>query len=162
MTNEIISIIKDFSSFIVAILCAKLSKDRAESNKLYAKKHATNKKLLIRRLIITLLLKVITIVLVLNPFIHLCDPFVGFYIFTPLLIAFHLVFLGNTNKIWGFMSLIKGGYYLGLSIIATVQFVYDIDDPAKIALGFTLSLAIFESVSAIHDGLAKISHEKNQ
>ena len=50
-------------------------------------------------------------------------------------------------------TLIKGFYYLGLSIISLIQFLCESQNVAELALGFTLALAIFESIAAICEGI---------
>lgn len=85
--------------------------------------------------------------------------FIALYIFTPLFIAIHIM-LFNTNYLKGVMTFTKGIYYVGLTIISAIQILFDSADITKLALGFTLSLAIFESVTALYDGWKNIQESK--
>lgn len=61
-----------------------------------------------------------------------------------------------TNDTKAMFTLVKGFYYLGLSIISLIQFLCENQNVAELALGFTLALAIFESIAAISEGIMKL------
>ena len=86
------------------------------------------------------------------------DSFIAFYVFTPILIALNLILFDSTDEMWGFLTITKGFYYIGLCIISTLQFLFRSEDVAVLALGFTLSLAIFESVTALSDGFNRMQN----
>lgn len=46
--------------------------------------------------------------------------------------------------------------YQCLSIISLIQFLCENQNVAELALGFTLALAIFESIAAISEGIMKL------
>ena len=85
--------------------------------------------------------------------------FIALYILTPLFIALHMIFF-NTDYLKGVMTFTKGIYYVGLTIISVIQVFFTTVNVAELALGFTLSLAIFESVSALYDGYKTIQEAK--
>lgn len=85
--------------------------------------------------------------------------FIALYILTPLFIALHMI-LFNTDYLKGVMTFTKGIYYVGLTIISVIQVFFTTVNVAELALGFTLSLAIFESVSALYDGYKTIQEAK--
>lgn len=162
MFDVVIEIVKSALSLMVAILCVFLSKYRLKKNEEYAKKYADNKNQLILRLMITWFLKGVSIIMILSMFNRALDTFIAFYIFTPVLIALNLILFDSNDWIWGFMTFVKGIYYFGLVIITTVQFLFGNEEVAVLALGFTLSLAIFESITALSDGYSKMKKDKNK
>lgn len=115
---------------------------------------------MVLRLLITWLLKGISIVVILGMLIKVLDPFIAFYVLTPVLIVLNLILFDSTDWMWGFLTFIKGFYYLGLIIISIVQFLLGSEEVAVLALGFTLSLAIFESITALSDGYKKMLEAK--
>lgn len=161
MDSEVVLVVKELFSFIVAILCMILSKYRAEKNKDYANKYSDNTILLLWRLILTWMLKGLSFVILIGIIANGLDSFVVFYILTPILIALNLVFF-HSDWIKGIFIFIKGLYYLGLAIISVVQYLLENQDVAELALGFTLALAIFESVTALSEGYSKISDIKRK
>ena len=52
--------------------------------------------------------------------------------------------------------IIKGVYYIGLASISMIQFAFDMENIGESAIGFTMALAIFESISEIDDGIKKM------
>lgn len=160
MTDEIFDIIKAIMSLVVAILCLYLSKYRTEQNNIYADKYANNKSLLILRLSITYLLKGLTIVFLIGLLMKWIDSFVAFYIFVPILISLNLILYGNTEWMEGFVTFIKGIYNIGLVSISLIQFLLFNTDVEILALGFTISLAIFEGVDALFEGYSKMQETK--
>lgn len=160
MSEEIIEIVKSVLSLTVAILCLTLSRYRIKRNGKYAEKYARNVSRLVLRLLITLSLKGVSVVIIFGMMMKFLDPFIAFYILTPVLIALNLILFDSTDWMWGFMTLVKGFYYLGLVISSTVQFLLGREEVAVLALGFTLSLAIFEGITALSDGFRKMREEK--
>ncbi len=160
MTNEVFDIIKVVMSLIVAVILLILSRYREKQNKIYADKYANNKSFLILRLGITSLLKVLTLVLLLGLFWKWIDSFVAFYIFAPILISLNLILFENTESLEGFVTFIKGGYNIGLVIISLVQFLLFNTDVEILALGFTISLAIFEGIDALFEGYLKMKKSR--
>ena len=63
MTNEIIETVKSCLTLLIAILCLIFSKSRFKENKRYAVKYENSSILLILRLILTYLLKIISIII---------------------------------------------------------------------------------------------------
>ena len=161
MSNEIIVAIKEMMSLVVAILYLLLSRYRAKENKKYADENARNVKLLKMRLLKTYILKGLSIVILLGIIANLIDSFIAFYILTPLLIVLNLIFFGSTDWMCGFITFIKGVYNVGVTIISMVEFLLKIEDVGVIALGFTLSLAIFESATALSEGYSKMHEVKS-
>lgn len=161
MTNEIFEIVKAFLSLAVAILCLALSKYRAKENEKYAIKYENNATFLLLRLLLTWLLKGMSILMLIGVIINRLDVFIAFYILTPTLIALNLIFF-NTDWMKGVLTFVKGFYYLGLTVISLIQFLLKNQDVAELALGFTLSLAIFESITALSEGYSKICSAKNK
>ena len=155
MTNEIIETVKSCLTLLIAILCLIFSKSRFKENKRYAVKYENSSILLILRLILTYLLKIISIIILIGICTNKLDVFIAFYVFTPMLICLQLIFF-YTNDTKAMFTLVKGFYYLGLSIISLIQFLCENQNVAELALGFTLALAIFESIAAISEGIMKL------
>lgn len=65
------------------------------------------------------------------------------------------------EAIQGFCLLLKGGYYLILSVYSTIQYYSKSEKLVELAVGFTISLAIFESATALSDGIIKIKTKNN-
>jgi hypothetical protein len=147
-------------SLIMALVCLYLSKYRAEQNKIYADKHVNNTNLIILRLFITNLLKGLTIVLLLGTWGKWINPFISFYILVPALIALNLILYGQTVWLKGFVTFVKGIYYVGLVIISLIQFLLYNTDVEILTLGFTMSLAMFECVGALFEGYSKMQEAK--
>ena len=155
MNNEIVLLLEALLSLGIAIFFVYLSKYRYCENKRYASKYENNKKMLIFRLIVTEILKWGSIAML----ICVLSAFIALYILTPLFIALHMIFF-NTDYLKGVMTFTKGIYYVGLTIISVIQVFFTTVNVAELALGFTLSLAIFESVSALYDGYKTIQEAK--
>jgi hypothetical protein len=161
MDNEIVEIVKVFLSLAVSILCLVLSRYRAKENEKYATKYKNNATLLLLRLLLTWLLKGISIIMLVGVITNRLDIFIAFYILTPTLIALNLMFF-NTDWMKGVLTFTKGVYYLGLTVILLLQFLLKNQDVAELALGFTLALAIFESITALSEGYLKMYSAKNK
>lgn len=159
MINDIIDIVKSLFTFLVAVLCLILSKYRFKENKKYAIKYEDNTALLVLRLILTYLLKAISLVMLIGMITNKLDIFIAFYVFTPMLISLQLVFFYTDDSKFIFI-LMKGFYYLGLGSVSLIQFLRKSPDVAELALGFTLALAIFESVAALSEGFMKLRSAK--
>ena len=57
----------------------------------------------------------------------------------------------------GLFTIVKGCFYLLLTVISTAEYVLvENADLAKLALGFTLSLAVFEAITALIEGIKRI------
>lgn len=136
MTNEIIETVKSCLTLLIAILCLIFSKSRFKENKRYAVKYENSSILLILRLILTYLLKIISIIILIGICTNKLDVFIAFYVFTPMLICLQLIFF-YTNDTKAMFTLVKGFYYLGLSIISLIQFLCENQNVAELALGFT-------------------------
>ena len=100
-------------------------------------------------------MKIISIIILIGICTNKLDVFIAFYVFTPMLICLQLIFF-YTNDTKAMFTLVKGFYYLGLSIISLIQFLCENQNVAELALGFTLALAIFESIAAISEGIMKL------
>lgn len=160
MFDITIEIVKAVLSSAVAIVCLYLSRYRMKRNEEYAEKYASKVSWLLLRLLITWSLKGVSIVMILGMVTKFLDIFIVFYILTPMLIALNLILFDSTDWMWGFMTFVKGFYYLGLIIISTVQFLLGSEEVTVLALGFTLSLAIFEATTALADGCSKMQRAK--
>lgn len=159
MNDEIILILETLLALGIAGLCICLSKYRYCENKKYAIKYENNTKMLLFRLIVTVTIKWGNVLMLIGLITKTFPIFITLYIFTPLFIAIHIM-LFNTNYLKGVMTFTKGIYYVGLTIISAIQILFDSADITKLALGFTLSLAIFESVTALYDGWKNIQESK--
>lgn len=159
MNNEIVLLLEALLSLGIAIFFVYLSKYRYCENKRYASKYENNKKMLIFRLIVTEILKWGSIAMLICVVTKVLSVFIALYILTPLFIALHMIFF-NTDYLKGVMTFTKGIYYVGLTIISVIQVFFATVNVAELALGFTLSLAIFESVSALYDGYKTIQEAK--
>ena len=83
--------------------------------------------------------------------------FVLFYLITPIVLSITMVLLGAGDLIFGLYTVIKGAFYLCLATISTLQLIYVEDtDLGKLALGMTLSIAVYEANTALFDGLKRI------
>ena len=153
MNDEIILILETLLALGITGLC--LSKYRYCENIKYAIKYENNTKMLLFRLIVTETIKWGNVLMLIGLITKTFPIFIALYIFTPLFIAIHIM-LFNTNYLKGVMTFTKGIYYVGLTIISAIQILFDSADITKLALGFTLSLAIFESVTALYDGWKNI------
>ena len=135
MTNEIIETVKSCLTLLIAILCLIFSKSRFKENKRYAVKYENSSILLILRLILTYLLKIISIIILIGICTNKLDVFIAFYVFTPMLICLQLIFF-YTNDTKAMFTLVKGFYYLGLSIISLIQFIsYNFDKALHASAG---------------------------
>lgn len=159
MSNEIVQTLEALLSLGIAFLCMQLSKYRYHENERYAVIYKHNTKLLIFRLIITEIFKWGSIAMMIAIIIKALSVFIAFYILTPLLIAFHIVFF-NSDYLKGIMTFTKGIYYVGLTIISIIQVLSTTTNVSELALGFTLSLAIFESTMALDDGYKNMKKTK--
>lgn len=159
MNDEIILILETLLALGITGLCLCLSKYRYCENKKYAIKYENNTKMLLFRLIVTVTIKWGNVLMLIGLITKTFPIFIALYIFTPLFIAIHIM-LFNTNYLKGVMTFTKGIYYVGLTIISAIQILFDSADITKLALGFTLSLAIFESVTALYDGWKNIQESK--
>ena len=138
---------------IMALFCLVLSKYRYEKNKEYAEKYFDDPTVLIVRLIITSVLKWGSVGVLLLTFLNKIPLFFAFYIVPPIILSLNLILFDYSEWMWGLFTAIKGAYYAGIAIISFCQYYLTSDaDIIKSALGFTLSLGIFESITAISNG----------
>lgn len=159
MSSEIIQTLEALLSLGISFLCVRLSKYRYQENEKYAVKYENNAKMLIIRWIITEIFKWGSIVMLIGIIIKELSIFLALYILIPLLIALHMIFF-NSDYLKGVMTFTKGIYYVGLTIISIIQVFLTTANVAELALGFTLSLAIFESVTALDDGYKNMKKSK--
>lgn len=89
---------------------------------------------------------------------NIIDNFIVFYIFTPLLVVTNILFFRQSHTIGAMMTLVKGGYYIGLAFVSGIQYVSGSPDIAELALGFTLALSIFEGIPNLLDGYIKLEY----
>lgn len=101
------------------------------------------------------------IIIVVIGIIKLLGWFAGIYIAIPLSVAVMYLLRKKEEAIQGFCLLLKGGYYLILSVYSTIQYYSKSEKLAELAVGFTISLAIFESATALSDGIIKIKTKNN-
>lgn len=160
MASEISGLISASFGFVVAVISLCLSNLRFQENKKLAKKYENNRFMLHARLVVTEVLKVMSVVLLICSLTDLIDTFIVFYIFTPLLIIMNVIFFGEAHTIKAVMTLTKGGYYIGLAIVSGIQFVMGIPNVAELALGFTLALSIFEGIPSLYDGIIQLIIQK--
>ena len=85
------------------------------------------------------------------------DVFVLFYIITPIMITIAVFLLGDITLSWGLFTIAKALFYIFLATISTIEYL-NVEETnfGKIALGLTLSIAIFEGIASIVDGIMKI------
>lgn len=159
MDNELIVMAKEGLALAAAIISLVLSKYRKKENEKYANKYKDAKSYLLVRLLLTYLLKLASALMVIAILTDKLDIFIAFYILTPLLIAVNYICF-NTDRMKGILTIIKGFYYIGLSVISIIQLTMSNQDVAELAIGFTLSLAIFESIIALSEGYIKINDSK--
>ena len=160
MANEISALISALLGFVVAIISLRLSKLRFQENKKLAKKYENNRFVLCARLVITQVLRFMSVVLLICSLTDLIDTFIIFYIFTPVLIIMNVIFFGESHTIKAVMTFTKGGYYIGLAIVSGIQFVMGTPDVAELAVGFTLALSIFEGIPSLYDGYIQLIIQK--
>lgn len=85
------------------------------------------------------------------------DVFILFYLFAPFLFSLWVFSFGINNIALGLFTIVKGCFYLLLTVISTAEYVLvENADLAKLALGFTLSLAVFEAITALIEGIKRI------
>lgn len=159
MNNEFVLLLESLLSLGIVFFYLHLSKYRYRENKRYASKYENNKEMLIFRLKVTVVLKWGSIAMLICLITEVLSVFIALYILTPLFIALNKI-LFNTDYLKGVMTFTKGIYYVGLTIISVIQVFFTTVNVAELALGFTLSLAIFESVSALYDGYKTIHEAK--
>lgn len=158
MTNDIISVVRSFFNLVIALISLRLSLYHLEENKKYAKKYAGNTFMLCFRLIITKSLQIGSGIMLICSITNIIDNFIVFYIFTPLLVVTNILFFRQSHTIGAMMTLVKGGYYIGLAFVSGIQYVSGSPDIAELALGFTLALSIFEGIPNLLDGYIKLEY----
>lgn len=82
--------------------------------------------------------------------------FIEMYIAIPIAIALLYLLRQKDNGILGVYFVLKGLYYAGLAIYSICQYFINYEKIEVLALGFTLALAIFESFTALIDGIEKM------
>ena len=152
-TNEII--IKSFE-VLIAFICVVLQQYRMQRNANYAKDYEDNTGKLWSRIFITKAMQCLTLLLLWVMNHNYLDSFISVNILTPGMIILNLYLFGITDWMRGLFILSKGVYYCGLTVVSAVQYFLKSEDAAVLALGFTMSLAIFEAITAISDGYIKM------
>ena len=105
MASEISGLISASFGFVVAVISLCLSNLRFQENKKLAKKYENSRFMLHARLVVTEVLKVMSVVLLICSLTDLIDTFIVFYIFTPVLIIMNVIFFGGAHKIKAVMTL---------------------------------------------------------
>lgn len=82
--------------------------------------------------------------------------FSGIYIGIPVSVVVMYLLRKRDEAIEAFYLILKGIYYLILFIYSIIQYYSKSEKLAELAIGFTISLAIFESATALSDGIEKI------
>ena len=147
-------ILKTFLVLIIECVFLWLSTFRMKENQRYSEK-CDNSRQLILRLVVTYTMKLGSLIIIWGVLAGTIDVFIAFYGLLPLVISLNLIFF-NTEYMRGTMMIIKGVYYIGLASISMIQFAFDMENIGESAIGFTMALAIFESISAIDDGIKKM------
>lgn len=128
--------------------------------KIYHLKYLTdNKKISLKREYVATIYAALVII-ILIVIIKFLGGFAGIYIVIPLSVVGMYLLRKNEGTIQGFCLCLKGIYYLILSIYSIVQYYSKSEKLAELAIGFTISLAIFESVTALSDGIEKIENKR--
>lgn len=133
-----------------------LRRFREEQNRYYAVVKCKDPARLALRLALTNLLRISSALISIAVLAKLIDLFVGIYILFPILIALHIIIFKYSDRIKGFMTFIKGVYYCGLILMAMLHYWYNSESTEILILGFTLAIAVFESITAIFDGCEKM------
>lgn len=139
-----------------------LSRYRYKQNQKYAKEYANDRRKILNRLIITNAVKALSTAAIFGIMINKLDIFLVLYVVTPCIIAITYLFFYKEDWIQGFLTFVKGAYYLGLAIVSVIQYFLKTVDIATLALGFTTSLAVFECTSAMTDGYYKMRKTRNK
>lgn len=161
MASEIIKLLESILSIVITIFCIYLSRYRCEENKKYAEKYANNTVMLLVGLFVDNILKWASYLIVFALVLGKLSVFIGFYIFVPTLIGLHIIFY-NDEYIKGLMTMIKGLYYIGVIIVSIIQVFFVAEKISELAIGFTLSLAIFESLTALSEGYKNVCKSKRK
>ncbi len=83
-----------------------------------------------------------------------------FYFLVPLVISVFFLLNGINESALKRFALFKGFFYFLLVVISMVHYVYEENtDLGRLALGFTLSIAVFESVIGFIEGLEWIKQK---
>lgn len=82
------------------------------------------------------------------------------YIALPICVGLLYIFRSYDEKYFGFYCLLKGIYYLLLAIYSIWQYYSNSQTLVVLSIGFTISLAIFESIVALRDGIIKMRAKK--
>ena len=92
--------------------------------------------------------------------IELWGWFAEIYIAIPIIISMLYLLRRKDESFWGFYIILKGTYYFILAIYSAIQYYTKSANLAESAIGFTISLSIFESITAFSDGYQKIRQKK--
>lgn len=157
MDNSFLEIMKALLSIVVALLCLILSKFRMQENRRFAIKYKDDTIMLRLRLLLTWTLKGLSVVILVGLSTNKLNVFCALYILTPILISLNLISY-DSEWLKGFYIFIKGFYYMGATIISTIQYSFKGQEFGELVLGFSLSLAIFESITALSEGYKKMSN----
>ena len=85
--------------------------------------------------------------------IELGEVFATVFIIFPIGISVFSLLRQKDSKFGGFCCLLKGIYYAILAVYSIWQYYNNNTSLIQLAIGFTIALAIFESVVAIQNGI---------
>lgn len=88
--------------------------------------------------------------------IEVLGNFPTIYIVLPICVGLLYLLRQYDESYIGFYYLLKGIYYFLLAIYSIWQYYSQTENLTELAIGFTIALAIFESITAIWDGIIKI------
>jgi len=155
VNKEIADFVKSILVLSIVIVSYILSLYRLRKNTEYANKYGDNTFKLLTRLMLTWLIKGLCLLMLFGIIKNKIDIFIVFYVMMPSWIALNLL-LFRSQWMSGLFIVLKGVYYLGVIVVSAIQFFLKSDSMTETAIGFTMALAIFESVTALSDGIEKM------
>ena len=111
--------------------------------------------------IISMIYAAVTVIVLIGV-IEKCGWFSGIYIAIPISVVGMYLLRKKDEVIQTFCLVLKGIYYLVLSVYSIIQYYSKSEKLAELAIGFTISLAIFESTTALSDGLEKMNEVRKR
>lgn len=93
--------------------------------------------------------------------IKIWGNFTTIYIVVPISVGLLYIFRQYDEKYFGFYCILKGIYYFVMAIYSIWKYYSKSENLPELAIGFTIALAIFESIIAIRDGLDKIKTDND-
>ena len=94
--------------------------------------------------------------------IELWGWFAEIYIAIPIIISMLYLLRRKDESFWGFYIILKGTYYFILAVYSVIQYYAKSLNLDELAIGFTISLSIFESITAFSDGYQKIKQKRGK